>query len=318
MEWLRVWPLHQDGNDYVGSTDQDGFCALQGGDDPFTRLIPCGTAHFGERGGHKCSVLGGEGFLRWRRHDMRYENPSNPTQIIARPEWTIVFDVWHDKDTPANLGGYGSGREVYVTTTESGNAHTYLFRDEYDGHLGLMAAGHQGVQAGNPPAGVPMAHNQWHRMALGRKTDGIFVVHNGSMIFEGRSTGGTTAGDLPGFGAEWRPGVHSDHRGDLTYPLHGGIKNVMVVGQALTPAEITALTLPTLAQTQGNVITANGHAVQEVVIHNAETRELIKRFAPEPNGEWATYMRRGQTYSITYFADGCAPITHGPYTVPET
>lgn len=45
-----------------------------------------------------------------------------------------------------------------------------------------------------------------------------------------------------------------------------------------------------------------------------DTKEVVSRNDVEINGQFTTYLFPGQ-YGVTYFKEGCEPITHGPYTV---
>ena len=64
----------------------------------------------------------------------------------------------------------------------------------------------------------------------------------------------------------------------------------------------------------GNVTKVGGGAANQVVIRDATTRQLAAIATPVINGDWTADVYSG-TYDITYFATGCQPICHGPYTV---
>lgn len=63
-----------------------------------------------------------------------------------------------------------------------------------------------------------------------------------------------------------------------------------------------------------NATTQAGGAVALVSIHNHTTKELVATATPATNGDWTASVPPG-TYDISYWADGCRPVTHGPYTV---
>lgn len=74
------------------------------------------------------------------------------------------------------------------------------------------------------------------------------------------------------------------------------------------------LALPVWNEVGGNATLENGDPVDRVVIRQWETNAFVDEVIPDENGDWAILLRPGD-YDITYFADGCQPICHGPYTV---
>lgn len=69
-----------------------------------------------------------------------------------------------------------------------------------------------------------------------------------------------------------------------------------------------------IAGTVMNGLTSAG--ADTVAIYDALTRELILTTTPEAEtGEWAAEVYAGE-YTVSYFADGCRPVTHGPYPIP--
>lgn len=63
-----------------------------------------------------------------------------------------------------------------------------------------------------------------------------------------------------------------------------------------------------------NLSTQSGAAGDEVVIRNWNTRELVAKVIPDANGDWSAQVPPG-TYDVSYIAENCAPVIHGPYTV---
>jgi hypothetical protein len=88
--------------------------------------------------------------------------------------------------------------------------------------------------------------------------------------------------------------------------------------------DATSGDLPPLVLTQGyigdlvtissNLTTQAGAAGDEVVIRNWTTRELVAKVIPDANGDWSAEVPPG-TYDVSYIAENCAPVIHGPYTV---
>ncbi|MBK8123917.1 MAG: hypothetical protein IPK54_10270 [Dokdonella sp.] len=68
----------------------------------------------------------------------------------------------------------------------------------------------------------------------------------------------------------------------------------------------------------GNNVTVSGNGAGDyVVIIDATTKELVKLVALGGVANWSDDIPEGEYY-LTYFADGCQPITHGPYTITAT
>ncbi|MCE0759245.1 WD40 repeat domain-containing protein [Marinobacter sp. G11] len=88
--------------------------------------------------------------------------------------------------------------------------------------------------------------------------------------------------------------------------------------------DATSGDLPPLVLTQGyigdlvtissNLTTQAGAPGDEVVIRNWTTRELVAKVIPDANGDWSAEVPPG-TYDVSYIAENCAPVIHGPYTV---
>jgi WD40 repeat protein len=63
-----------------------------------------------------------------------------------------------------------------------------------------------------------------------------------------------------------------------------------------------------------NLTTQAGAPGDEVVIRNWTTRELVAKVVPDANGDWIAEVPPG-TYDVSYIAENCAPVIHGPYTI---
>lgn len=72
-----------------------------------------------------------------------------------------------------------------------------------------------------------------------------------------------------------------------------------------------------LVAVNGKATTQAGNAAGIVSLHDHATKALVATATPATNGDWTASVEPG-TYDISYWADGCRPVTHGPYTVePE-
>jgi hypothetical protein len=54
-------------------------------------------------------------------------------------------------------------------------------------------------------------------------------------------------------------------------------------------------------------------AVDLVAVRDYDTKESLGYSVPQPNGDWAHPIPAGRRYDLTYYAEGCAPVVHGPY-----
>ena len=64
----------------------------------------------------------------------------------------------------------------------------------------------------------------------------------------------------------------------------------------------------------GNARTITQDPVNKVVVRDYRTNQHAAAVVPAPNGAWETYLPPGE-YDVTYFAQGCPPLCHGPYHV---
>jgi hypothetical protein len=69
-----------------------------------------------------------------------------------------------------------------------------------------------------------------------------------------------------------------------------------------------------MGELQGSALTTRGTPVDRVVVHDWDTQELVTITTPAPNGTWLVNAPPGR-YCVSYFADWCAPVCHGPYLV---
>lgn len=64
---------------------------------------------------------------------------------------------------------------------------------------------------------------------------------------------------------------------------------------------------------QGNAKRYNGQAVDYVLLFDWLTGDCLGTVTPSEGGVWSYDYNKALTIGITYVADGCEPITHGPY-----
>lgn len=65
----------------------------------------------------------------------------------------------------------------------------------------------------------------------------------------------------------------------------------------------------------GTAIKATGGGIEQVIVMDAASRAIVDAVIPNArSGEWSLDVHPG-SYMLMYLALGCAPITHGPYTV---
>lgn len=84
------------------------------------------------------------------------------------------------------------------------------------------------------------------------------------------------------------------------------------VQAGLDPGHVFASSPPYLVS--NNATKATGGAVDRVVIRDYDTHQHVFTAIPAVNGDWRAGVPEGD-FDITYFADGCAPLCHGPYSI---
>jgi hypothetical protein len=63
----------------------------------------------------------------------------------------------------------------------------------------------------------------------------------------------------------------------------------------------------------GNATTAEGNPVDFVRVFIWPNGALEADITPDPDGNWSFSAQKTDNYGITYIAEGCQPVTHGPY-----
>src|SRR5690554_4623014 len=67
----------------------------------------------------------------------------------------------------------------------------------------------------------------------------------------------------------------------------------------------------------GNATTAEGNPVDLVRIFQWPAGGLETVVTPDETGDWEVFLFWDGDYGVTYIADGCQPVTHGPYSVVD-
>ncbi len=112
-------------------------------------------------------------------------------------------------------------------------------------------------------------------------------------------------GDYWLFMKDDRPGATSDAFARITLDATSGDLPPLLLSQGYIGDQATI---------SSNLTTQAGAPGDEVVIRNWNTRELVAKVVPDANGDWSAEVPPG-TYDVSYIAENCAPVIHGPYTV---
>lgn len=65
----------------------------------------------------------------------------------------------------------------------------------------------------------------------------------------------------------------------------------------------------------GNATTADGQAVDFVRVFLWPDQQLVGAVSPDSSGDWSFNVVKSGNYGVTYMAEGCQPVTHGPYYI---
>lgn len=68
-----------------------------------------------------------------------------------------------------------------------------------------------------------------------------------------------------------------------------------------------------MATINGKVKRFDGTAIDYVSIFQWKTGKCLAQIVPDSAGNWSFDYDKNMIVGITYVADGCEPITHGPY-----
>lgn len=102
----------------------------------------------------------------------------------------------------------------------------------------------------------------------------------------------------------------------LTSYLVGVIDEVALYDRALTPAEILehyTVGTTVVGVSLSGLVTSDGGLPVKVVVWDWSTKAMVSVVDPDVGGYWSLPVEQDTYYGITYLADGCEPVTHGPY-----
>ena len=68
-----------------------------------------------------------------------------------------------------------------------------------------------------------------------------------------------------------------------------------------------------MATINGRAKRFNGAAIDDVLLFAWKTGKCLGKAIPNTAGNWSFNYTESMIVGITYVADGCEPITHGPY-----
>lgn len=68
-----------------------------------------------------------------------------------------------------------------------------------------------------------------------------------------------------------------------------------------------------MATVQGRAKRFNGNAIDYVLLFKWKTGQCLGKSIPNAAGNWTFDYDTNLIVGVTYVADGCEPITHGPY-----
>ncbi|WP_296206889.1 hypothetical protein [Psychrobacter sp. UBA3480] len=68
-----------------------------------------------------------------------------------------------------------------------------------------------------------------------------------------------------------------------------------------------------MATINGRAKRFNGTAIDYVLLFAWKTGKCLGKSIPNTAGNWSFDYTENMIVGITYVADGCEPITHGPY-----
>lgn len=103
--------------------------------------------------------------------------------------------------------------------------------------------------------------------------------------------------------------------------LVGDLCELILLSTALTDEQLTALNAYLFDrwgarhEMAGTATVHSGGPVDRVLVFDWQGGELAGMTEPNETGGWSLAVLPG-VYGVTYLAEGCAPVTHGPYTVP--
>lgn len=175
----------------------------------------------------------------------------------------------------------------------------------YSGQLAIERAG-----LGTTASGIAMPLKTWCHIALTCDGTTVRIFQDGVKLIELANSNPALWASGTGYWGLGRMHGQSGYGAALGYidDLAITLDDAVYTTDFTPPGPLVAKRL------QGNVTTTAGVAADRVLWHDWVTGELASAGEPDAAGDWAIDVPVGQ-YSVTYLADGCQPVTHGPYTV---
>jgi len=197
-----------------------------------------------------------------------------------------------------------------LLNTQSGNNNTdgYYWGINGAGKLIIYTSGFAYTGALTVPTG------SWVHLAMVRSGNTVYFFVGGQKETGTWSTSAAFTGSPAKIGGISWSAVQSlnGHLQDVRYTL--GVARY--TANYTPPGRLTLLyQLVTLS---GNATVISGGGAAQVVIRDVPVRTLIATATPDvTTGDWTASVPPGD-YDISYFAPGCQPICHGPYTAAPT
>lgn len=206
-------------------------------------------------------------------------------------------------------------QENVICSKGTGSSDGLFFAFDPDRRLRLTYANTATTRSAAVNTGV------WHHVACSRASGTTRVFLNGAQFTSTtlnpnlNDTGGFRIGRGRGSSSNYLSGHLQDLRvtkgvarytADFTPP-----DQLIRLGPGGYIAVDARLPLKTLT---GNATRNSGAPIDAVRIRGWVDRADVLSVTPDEDGDWSASIPPGQ-YDITYLADGCAPVCHGPYTV---
>jgi len=244
--------------------------------------------------------------------------PSAAITAIGTPGVAYTVGGW--VKTTASTSNAGSlwywGLTLFEARDEGGSG------TQCPWHLGVTPSGTLGFAAGRARTDVtryaselPINDGEWHWIAVvvdGTSLTLLVDVDAETVAIPAADRSLRDEGDAQ---SNISIGCRTTDAGGTTNQASGAYAGWFVVPSALAPLALEELRQYGLS---GPVSTLAGGPVTggdiTILVRDWATHEHVGVVTPDEAGYWSIDVLPGQ-YDVTYIADGCAPICHGPYTV---
>lgn len=236
---------------------------------------------------------------------------TGPANLTQDDDFTV--EAWIRPESFANPSG------VFFFGSSGSNLRRIQSDILTTGFIGFYAYGVS--EAWSLRASQPLTLNQWTHVAFVRNATAVGLFLDGQL-----SASKTISGSVTPF-SDLHVGVaRTANTGRYFYGRIQDFrftKAARYVGDFTPPRQMTELVAGGCIAVDANTTlqTLSGAArkvdlspAERILIHDATTGALIASAVPDPDGSWSAQVVPGQ-YDLTYLADGCAPVCHGPYAV---